>query len=232
MRPVDKGDAPFEFKEYQDAGPELQKRLGDYCSYCERQIETHLAVEHIRPKKPGGVVHPERLLDWNNFLLACVNCNSCKSDEEVDVADFLWPDLDNTFRALVYSDKGIVSPASLGSLIEQKALATITLVGLDKYPGNPDLKKRPTNADRRWNKRREVWKIASKSLKRLENHDTVEFREQVIETALGRGMFSIWMAVFQQDADMRLRLIRVFPGTAQNCFDDRAQSISRPGGQC
>ena len=55
MRPVDKGTAPTVYTKYQDAGPDLQSRLGDYCSYCERQIETHLAVEHIQPKSdvPG-----------------------------------------------------------------------------------------------------------------------------------------------------------------------------------
>jgi hypothetical protein len=50
MRPVNRGAAPAVYTNYQNAGPDLQACLGDYCSYCERQIETHLAVEHIQPK--------------------------------------------------------------------------------------------------------------------------------------------------------------------------------------
>ena len=68
-----------------DAAPQLQERLGDYCSYCERQIETHLAVEHIKPKSHD----PGLRRAWNNFLLACTNCNSSKGGTPVNVADFL-----------------------------------------------------------------------------------------------------------------------------------------------
>ena len=50
MRPVDKGTAPTVYADYRHAGPDLKSRIGNYCSYCERQIATNLAVEHIRPK--------------------------------------------------------------------------------------------------------------------------------------------------------------------------------------
>src|SRR2546425_11096780 len=60
MRPVDKGAAPAVYARYQDAGPDLRARLGDYCSYCERQIETHLAVEHVQPKSHAHAPHT----DW------------------------------------------------------------------------------------------------------------------------------------------------------------------------
>ena len=42
MRPVDKGAAPAVYTHYKNARVDLIGRLGDYCSYCERQIETHL----------------------------------------------------------------------------------------------------------------------------------------------------------------------------------------------
>ena len=36
MRPVNKGVAPEkEYKHYQDAEPDLEARLGPYCSFCE-----------------------------------------------------------------------------------------------------------------------------------------------------------------------------------------------------
>src|SRR5260221_6501574 len=74
MRPVDKGAAPALYENYQEAGPDLQVRLGDFCSYCERQIETHLAVEHVQPKSHV----PALATVWSNFLLGCVHCNSSK----------------------------------------------------------------------------------------------------------------------------------------------------------
>ena len=88
MRPVDKGAAPAVYAKYQDAGPDLQARLGDYCSYCERQIETNLAVEHIQPKSHV----PALRTDWTNFLLGCVNCNSSKGNTPINLRDYFWPD--------------------------------------------------------------------------------------------------------------------------------------------
>ena len=38
MRPVDKGAAPADYACYQNASVDLRCRLGDYCSYCERQM--------------------------------------------------------------------------------------------------------------------------------------------------------------------------------------------------
>ena len=74
MRPVDKGVAPARYVRYQDANSDLRGRIGDYCSYCERQIETHLAVEHVQPKVRRTTLRNS----WSNFLLGCVNCNSSK----------------------------------------------------------------------------------------------------------------------------------------------------------
>src|ERR1700730_16188143 len=98
MRPVERGTAPRVYTNYQDAGPDLQARLGDYCSYCERQIETNLAVEHVQPKDSQTALRNT----WTNFLLGCVHCNSSKGKQPVSVPDFLWPDLDNTLRAFDY----------------------------------------------------------------------------------------------------------------------------------
>jgi hypothetical protein len=53
MRPIERGISPVQsFKDYYEASPYLIDRLGNYCSHCERKIETHLAVEHVLPKKP------------------------------------------------------------------------------------------------------------------------------------------------------------------------------------
>jgi uncharacterized protein (TIGR02646 family) len=233
MRPVDKGQAPREYSDYADAGPDLQDQIGGYCSYCERYIETHLAVEHVRPKKPDGVLMPGRLLDWDNFLLACVHCNSRKGDEDVELADYLWPDSDNTFRAFEYRPGGIVAPsAALDSPLQNKAEAMMRLVGLDVDPGHPVASRRPSRSDERWLRRKEAWQLARLSKSRLSRHDSADMRDQIVDTAASRGMFSIWMKAFEDDADMRERLIRRFAGTASDCFDDDQRPVPRPGGQC
>lgn len=228
MRPVERGLAPNVYDNYQDAGPDLQARLGDYCSYCERQIETHLAVEHVQPKDPVPALRNE----WTNFLLGCVNCNSSKGAHPVVLADYFWPDLDNTILAFDYGAGGIVNASSrLPAALQTKARDTVRLTGLDKDPGNPDLARRPTSKDRRWLRRLEAWQLAERSRQRLAQSNTSELREQVIETALARGMFSIWHYAFVGDLDMRRRLREAFLGTAVDCFDPNEDPLPRPGGQ-
>lgn len=72
---------PGDFADYDDAKPFLLARLGPFCSYCERRIPTNLAVEHIQPKGVPKYAPLEKT--WDNFLLACVNCNSTKGDDDV-----------------------------------------------------------------------------------------------------------------------------------------------------
>ena len=96
------------YANYAAALPDLEQRLGRHCSYCERYIATNLAIEHVQPKS----LVPALALTWSNFLLACVNCNSCKGDTPVTVADYLWPDSDNTLRAFEYRAGGVVAPHS------------------------------------------------------------------------------------------------------------------------
>ncbi|MCW1941660.1 HNH endonuclease [Bacillus anthracis] len=73
-------------------------RIGSYCSYCERSLGGNVAVEHIQPKS----LHKELALTWDNFLLACVNCNSIKSNQSINLEEYLWPDKDNTLLAFHY----------------------------------------------------------------------------------------------------------------------------------
>ena len=226
MRPVDKGAAPATYARYQDARGDLMARLGDYCSYCERQIETHLAVEHVQPK----VRRTSLRNSWTNFLLGCVHCNSSKGKKRVALRDYFWPDRDNTLRAFEYVDGGLVRPHSdLVAHDEDRARDTIALTGLDKFPGSPG--RGPTDTDRRWLRRHEAWQLAERSLSRLVNEDTVSLREQIVETAAGRGMFSIWWTVFAVDVDMRRRLREAFIGTDGVSFDINENPVPRIGGQ-
>lgn len=226
MRPIDKGIAPAVYTNYQEAGPALIGRLGDYCSYCERQSATHLAVEHKKPKS----LNPALRNDWANFLLGCVNCNSCKGGTPVNLPDYFWPDMDNTLRALEYIRGGLVHPNStLPPAMHFKAQATIILTGLDKDPGNPG--REPSSRDLRWKKRQEAWKFAERARHHLTLVNTPELREQIIDAAISRGMFSIWWTVFADDVDMRQRLRQAFTGTHSGSFDANEDLQQRLGGQ-
>ena len=226
MRPVEKGAGPVDvYARYQDAALDLIARIGDYCSYCERQIETNLAIEHMQPKS----LEPALMTLWLNFLLACVNCNSVKGATPVILDDFYWPDLDNTMRAFEYQAGGLVVPhPSLSPAERARAGATIALLGLDRFPGNPEAE--PSPADRRWKRRQEVWGLACRCRRHLAANNTSEVRELIVENAVARGMFSIWWTVFAGDDDMRRRLRQAFPGTASSCFNTNEELTPRPGG--
>jgi uncharacterized protein (TIGR02646 family) len=226
MRPVDRGVAPRVYDNYQAAGPDLQQRIGDYCSYCERQIETNLAVEHIQPKS----LVPALRNEWTNFLLACVNCNSSKTNTPISEFDYFWPDKDNTLRAFEYTRGGIVKPhPGLSPELRAKAENTIRLLGLDKDPGNND--RLPTPADRRWHRRQQAWEMAEKCKAKLILSDTPLVRELIVEVATGRGEFSIWWTVFATDQDIRRRLREAYTGTHDASFDENENPLAREGGQ-
>ncbi len=236
MRPVVRGPWPqnvageeIQFQDYAKARGELINRLGEYCSYCEMELDSSLAVEHIQPKRPDWADNDlvERKFNWNNFVLACTNCNSTKGTIDVDLASYYWPHLDNTFHALAYSEAGVVSPAAfLNEDQREKADNIIKLVGLDKQPGN-----NPAASDRRWRNRLETWGIATKALSDLAelNHDAM--RNIIVELAEAKGYWSIWMTVFQDDPDMLRRFIAALPGTASDCFNDDGEAVARPTGQ-
>jgi hypothetical protein len=192
------------------------------------RLDASLAVEHVLPKKPEGVTEiiKSRELDWENFLLACTNCNSTKGDNNITLEEFYWPDRDNTFRAFAYSKGGIINPSTVAD--NEKARRTIELTVLDKRPLNNQ-----TASDRRWLSRREVWDIAERAKNRLSNCNHTEMREQIVATAIGHGYWSVWMTIFHDDIDMVHRLINAFPGTATDCFDaeNSYTPIHRPQGK-
>ena len=226
MRPVDKGAAPTAYARYQDAGADLRERLGDYCSYCERQIETHLAVEHVQPKS----VVPALSTDWANFLLACANCNSSKGDTPVSLSDYFWPDADNTMRAFEYLPGGLIDPRpSLVPAMVAKAVATLELTGLDRFPDNDG--RAPTTSDQRWLRRHEAWAKAERYRDVLARQDMIEVRELIVDVATSRGEFSIWWTVFAGDIDMRRRFREAFIGTHGASFDINEDPVPRDGGQ-
>ena len=230
MRPVRRGTSPkINFDPYRDAHPFLISRLGMYCSYCERRICTQLAVEHIQPKK-GLHAHPNLIGVWENYLLACVNCNSTKKDKEVVLANVLLPDRDNTFIAFSYSKDGYVRPSEIAISIglEAKAKHTLELTGLDKKKAYSILDENEVQiyVDRP-SQRLEVWAIAEESKNTVDECPIDSVKQMATNLALGSGFFSIWLTVFEKDTDMCNRLIDAFIGTRNSgCFDNNAKTIS------
>ena len=232
MRPIERRPSPrtSDFPDYTDAAAELKSRLGQYCSFCERRIPTNLAVEHIQPK--GLPQYAGLIGRWDNFLLACVNCNSTKGDKDVVLTDMMLPDRDNTGAAYEYRADGVVQAAGLLKTTAQtkQAEATLALCGLDKGPSTVrDSNGQFVTIDR-YRQRMEVWEIARESLNDLAANPTPQMRRQIVKTALASGFFSIWMTVFAADPVMRGEFIAAFEGTATSCYDATTQHVlPRPG---
>jgi len=227
MRPVTRGKAPKTFKEYGEAIGDLEVRLGTYCSYCERRLPTSLAVEHVVPKNR----EPSLKTTWDNFLLACTNCNSVKLDQPTNKRDFLWPDVDNTLRAYTYSVGGFVTVAAgLTAAHNRMAKKLMDLVGLDRYKaaGNPS----PARRDKRWQQRKDAWDAAVLAKAKLaELGDAPAARDLVFIAAEGYGFFSVWMTVFSDHKAIKQGLIQRFKGTATDCFDANSAPMKRPKGR-
>lgn len=231
MRPIDRGATPRnedgepkEFSEYSRARKDLIDRLGDYCSYCGTRLPASLAIEHVRPKGSN----PDLRLKWDNFLLACTNCNSTKGPEDVVLDEYFWPDSDNTFRAFVYTEGGLIEVnPSLSDDEHNRARNTIDLTGLDRTPAND-----PSVSDRRWRNRLHTWTMATEIREILDGEDTEFIRQLIVKLAVAQGFWSVWMTVFTDDQDMLQRLVDAdaFPGTSKNCFDDQCHPVLRPGG--
>lgn len=229
MRPVLRGPSPqaTDYDDYRDAFGELVSRLGMFCSYCERRIATQLAIEHIQPKSLAAYRHLAGR--WDNFLLACVNCNSTKGAKDVVLADVLLPDRDNTAAAYEYvMDGRIIPAAALPPSQRILALNTLRLVGLDKRSSQVVDSNGQLVAIDRVAQRMEVWLIAEDSKDDLRSNPTDSFRRQIARTAVGHGFFSIWMKVFEGDAKVRTLLIQEFMGTAQDCFDPTTTAAISP----
>lgn len=212
MRPVSKGVAPRAYAKYGDAQPDLIEAIGRFCSYCDRHIPAAIHVEHKRPK--GS--HPLLELEWENFLLACPNCNPTKGNFRVRLRRFLWPDDDNTLAAFTYGAGGVVrANRALPKKLRRKANRTLQTYGLHKRPGGPV---EPSDRDYRSQDRRQEWDKAVLFRDGLLAYDTPAQRA-LAEAAAKNGMFSVWWTVFDGNVDMRQRLRSAFKGTDPGCFD-------------
>jgi uncharacterized protein (TIGR02646 family) len=229
MKPVDKGRSLGTLAHYRDAKPELLKRLGLQCCYCEQPgSPQNLHVEHIYPKKP----HPKSECKWDNLLIACSTCNTYKhhhlgSNEQKDLESrYVWPHIDNTLRAFEYFDDGRVEVASHPSAnIRQAAKDTLEMIGAMKSPavaGKYDVYIAYDGME----KREEMWAIASDN-----KHDYLASKGALSPVSIARnakkmGHFSIWMTVFHDRSEVRSELISQFKAAAI-CFSQNSHPIIR-----
>lgn len=215
MRPVQKStftSNKTSYNPYGDAKPDLIAALGAFCSYCERiSYASALDVEHVKDKS----THPSLKFNWDNFLLACKNCNSIKGTQEVDTDVDLFPHLKNTFHPLNYGESGFISVNSnLPETEKLKAQKLIDLVGLDRIPGHLSY----STKDDRWEYRKETWELAIRYKASFENQKTTV--ETIIDLARNIGFWSIWITVFEEFPTVKSALLELthFKGTNTTFF--------------
>lgn len=220
MRPVKKINWPHEggiskpYKPHTLAKTDLELNLGNYCSYCE-VFSSDLEVEHVISRNQDNSLAN----NWDNFLLACGRCNGRdnKSNKGVDLNALHFPHRNNTLLSFVYLEGGLVAiNPKLRGISLTNAENTMNLIGLDKYPGNPRYPNFNSN-DTRWRHRRTSWEWAVRKLSDYKNGKILEVH--IVEFAIQRGFFSVWVSVFNEYPSVLKLLIESFIGTAQGCFD-------------
>lgn len=208
MRPITKSrfkPSSYIYKPYNNAKDELIEAIGGYCSYCERPgYSAALDVEHIRDKD----THPNRKYLWRNFLIGCKNCNPVKGTKSI--LNMYFPSVHNTYEIFNYDHLGqvTVNTQFLTTQSERdRAQRLIDLVGLDRRPGHPKFSKK----DKRWSDRQDAYLIAERCLPKYKSGD-VDI-DTLIELAIAKGFWSVWMTVFSAEPDVITRLVKDFPGT-------------------
>ena len=199
------------YKPYRDAKDPLAANLGKFCSYCEEYRSLgDMHVEHINPKSKGGDKYA-----WDNFLLACNICNSCKLESIVNIENIHLPHKDNTYLDFIYDESGRVKINP--ELSESEYKKAENLYNLVKMGRGPQDKEVATERDYRWQNRFETWNIAQRQLD-LYISGKVEIRD-IIALVLSRGHWSIWFTIFKECDEVKDALIAQIPGTCANCFD-------------
>lgn len=219
MRPLDKwavgtNDVSATYNPHTGAKKYLLSNFGKepfyYCCYCERAIPgVNLEVEHIKPE--GLPKYYAIKYDWDNFLIACKNCNLAKLKEDFEYADVLMPHIQNTFAKFSFRDTGTVTSDDPDAATRRRAMNTIRLVGLDR--GRTHIRRTPQ--DDRYEVRSHFVKEAKRKLGQYESgkQDVTD----IVELARTNGFWSIWMSAFHEHEEVLDALIENFQGTFVNC---------------
>lgn len=230
MKPVSKGNAPMNYAGYDAAKPDLIAQIGQQCSYCEAPGDPQaLHVEHIYPKGP----HPERKTNWDNFLIACITCNSYKNIHLGNKRRrglekrYLWPHLDNTFSAFEYFQDGrVIINAALGADLQKTANAIHEMVGILRSPAKARRYAKLGIAYDGVDKRKEAWKIVLSQRTVYLSNPTPDGVVAIADAAPRLGYFSIWMKAFEACPEIRRALITAFKADPA-CFDANTHAVPK-----
>lgn len=204
MRPVNKGTNATVFTQWHQARDPLVLAIGAYCSYCEMAVNQMIEIEHIVPRHHGGAE-----LAWENFLLACKYCNTCKSNDNTTRSGYLWPDVDNVDLALAYNKVSAVNILP-GTAVTVEALATINLAKINRMPHTPNV---PTVKDLRYVHRLKAWEYAERCKVLWDDQPDAHTAEIISIAAMLGGFYSVWTTVFAESPEVLAVIRGIFPGT-------------------
>jgi hypothetical protein len=248
MRPIVKSvknnadGTPSEYNPWGDAKPELVEELGSFCSFCEKyNSRSALHVEHVYGKKcvdaADNYIYDHLKYRWDNFLLACVNCNSVKNNKDIALTNPALPHINNLIHFIESTIGGVIVVKN--GLLQAELNQTnnfISLVGLDRLPGHPQ----HSDKDDRWDERLKVYDIAQRQLRKYEQIPRKTDLDTIVDLARTNGCFSIWYYTFKKYDEVLNVLIngmiidgehiKPFPGTHNQSFDsaNHFKTIVRP----
>lgn len=220
MRPVIRGAAPKTYNQYSEALPDLLDRLGVFCSYCEMNVSNSPEVEHVVPINHGGAP-----LDWNNLLISCKQCNINKSDNNLNRANYVWPDEDNTLKAIEYFPPFCLGPnPNLNTNESLLTVNTIELCQLNKWPGG---NVEPTFKDLRWKHRGEAWFTAEDCLNDFQQNPSPQHAASIARLVCTSSFFSVYFEVFKNEPLLINALIAASTGIDPNCFGANSTLVAK-----
>ena len=194
-----------------------------------QDVLNHIAsTAPLSTSSPKSIV-PNLRLEWENFLLACQNCNSTKGDTNINadnINTYVWPDTDDTYHLIEY-DAVTAMPrpaANLPQDLAEKVQRLISLVGLDKPQPKVGTVAYNKCADRRVESRFQVLDLARQYHKILlttpEGKDRDTLIDAMIDLSKAYGHWSIWMHTFEDIPEVRTKLLDSLPGTRKDCFKE------------
>jgi len=118
-----------------EVAEKLEKVFFGKCAYCE--ITVARDVEHYYPKS----LYPQRMFRWDNFLFACKNCNTDKSNRfpmsgnapllldpcSDEPADFITWDLLDSGQPILPPDRRLAETLAFLPQLRAQSLATLRL---------------------------------------------------------------------------------------------------------
>ena len=179
-----------EYNPWGRAKSELINEIGSYCSYCEKKVNrSSLHIEHVLDK----MNYDNLKYKWDNFLLACCNCNSIKAGKNVALTNPFLPHQNNLVHFIEVDRGGCIKIKNgvVGSNLN-RTIEFIDLVGLDREPGHPKYK----HSDDRWENRMETKDLAERQFCKYTSTPKKTDLETIITLAKEKGFFSVWYYQF------------------------------------